>query len=93
MPKMHLEQFGFSYSACRPFTENKEKIPKFKETGDSECFYQNELDNACIQHDMAYGNFKNLPRRYQQKSDDLYIKWKDYDNSFDTWIDKEDIVV
>ena len=25
--------------------------------------YQNELDKACFQHDMAYGDFKDLTRR------------------------------
>ena len=34
-----------------------------KETGDSRYFYLNELDKACFQHDMAYGNFKDLNRR------------------------------
>ena len=24
MPEMHLKQAGFTYSACRPFTKNKE---------------------------------------------------------------------
>ena len=32
MPKMHLKQSGFTYSACGPFTKNKERIQKFKET-------------------------------------------------------------
>ena len=32
MPQMHLRQPGFIYSACRPFTKNKE-IQKFKEKG------------------------------------------------------------
>ena len=32
MPKMHLRQPGFTYSACRPFTKNKERIQKFKES-------------------------------------------------------------
>ena len=27
--------FGFTYSACGPFTKNKERIQKFKETGDT----------------------------------------------------------
>ena len=27
------------------------------------CIFQNELDKACFQHDMAYGNFKDLNRR------------------------------
>ena len=43
--------------------KNKERIQKFKETGDSRYIYQNELDKACFQHDMAYGDFKYLARR------------------------------
>ena len=26
MPEMHLKQQGFTYSACGPFTKNKERI-------------------------------------------------------------------
>ena len=63
MPEMHLKQPGFTYSACGPFTENKERIQKFKETGDTKYIYRNELDKACFQHDMAYGDFKDLARR------------------------------
>ena len=43
MPEMRLRQPGFTYSACGPFTKNKERIQKFKETGDSRYIYQNEL--------------------------------------------------
>ena len=53
MPEMHLRQLGFTYSACRPFTKNKERTQKFKETGDSKYIYQNELDKACFQHERA----------------------------------------
>ena len=28
----------------------------------------------------------------KKKGDKLYVKWKDYDNSFNSWIDKKDIV-
>ena len=63
MPDMHLKQPGFTYSACGPFTKNKEKIQEFKETGDTNYIYKNELDKACFQHDMAYGDFKDLKRR------------------------------
>ena len=35
IPQMHLKQPEFTYSACGPFTKNKERIQKFKETGDS----------------------------------------------------------
>ena len=30
MPEMHLRQPGFTYSACGPFTKNKERIKKLK---------------------------------------------------------------
>ena len=63
MPEMHLRQPGFTYSACGPFTKNKERIQKFKQTGDSRYIYKNELDKACFQHDMAYGDFKDLAKR------------------------------
>ena len=62
LPEMHLREPGFTQSACKTFTKNKEKIQKFKETGDSRYIYQNELDKACFQHDMAYGDFKDLFR-------------------------------
>ena len=60
---MHLRQPGLTYVACGPFTKNKERIQTFKETGDSQYIYQNELDKACLQHDMTYGDFKDLTRR------------------------------
>ena len=41
---MHLRQPRRNYSACGLFTKNKERIQKFKETGDSRYIYQNELD-------------------------------------------------
>ena len=63
MPEMHLKQPGFTYSACGPFTKNKERIQKFKETGDASYIYKNELDKECFQHDMAYGDFKDLKKR------------------------------
>ena len=63
MPEMHLRRPGFTYSACGPFTKNKKRINKFKETGDSRYIYQNELDKTCVQHDMPYGQFKDLNRR------------------------------
>ena len=30
MPEMHLKQPGYTYSACGPFTENKERIQNLK---------------------------------------------------------------
>ena len=59
MPEMHLKQSGFTYSSCGPFTKNKERKQKFKETGDSRYIYKYELDKACFQHDIAYGDFED----------------------------------
>ena len=63
MPEMHLKQPGFTYSACGPFTKYKERIQKFKETGDTSYVYKNELDKVCFQHAMACGDFKDLAKR------------------------------
>ena len=60
---MHLKHAKLTYSTSGPFTKIKKKIIKFKETGDSRYIYRNKLDKACFQHDMAYGYFKDLPRR------------------------------
>ena len=63
MHKMHWKQPGFTYSACGPFAKNKERIQKFKETGDTSYIYKNELHKTRFRHDMAYGDFKDLARR------------------------------
>ena len=34
MPKIHLKLPGFAYTFFGPFTKNKERIQKFKQTGD-----------------------------------------------------------
>ena len=62
LPEMLLRQPEFTYNACHPFAKNKEIIKRFNETEDSRYIYQNELDKACFQHDMAYGDFKDLKR-------------------------------
>ena len=63
MTGMNLRQPRFTYSACGSFTKNKDRLKKFKETVDSKYIYHNELGKACFQHDIAYGGFKDLPRR------------------------------
>ena len=60
MPEMHLRQPQFVYSACGPFTRHKERINKFKQTGDTRYIYRNNLDKACFQHDSAYADHKDL---------------------------------
>ena len=59
---MHLRQSVFTYSACRPFTRNKQRIQTLMETEDTNYVYKNELDKAYFQHDMAYGKYKDLSK-------------------------------
>ena len=69
MPEMHLKEPaalgkpGFTYSACRPFTKNKKRIRKFKESGDTNYISRNELDKACFQQDVANEDFKYLAKK------------------------------
>ena len=63
MPEIHLRQPQFIYSACGPFTKHKQRIQKFKETGDTDYIYKSELDKACFAHDAAYSESKNLTKR------------------------------
>ena len=49
-----------------------------KERGDSRYIYQNELGKAWFQHDMAYGNFKDLHRT---TASDKVLRDKAYDIS------------
>ena len=63
MPEMHLRQPQFTCSACGPFTKHKQRIQKFKETGDTNYIYKNELDKACFAHDAAYSDSKDLTKR------------------------------
>ena len=65
MPEMHLKQSGFTYSACGPFTKNKERIEKFMQTGNTNFIYKNELGKTCFQHDMVYDKSNDLAKRTQ----------------------------
>ena len=65
MPEKHLKQLGFTYSACGPFTKNKERMEKFMQIGNTDFIYKNELDKACFQRDMAYGKSKDLRKGRQ----------------------------
>ena len=63
MPEIHFRQPQFTYSACGPFTKHEQRIQKFKETGDTNYIYTNELDKACFVHDAAYSDSKDLTKR------------------------------
>ena len=44
MPEMHLKEPGFTYSACGPFTKNKDRIEKFMQTVNTNFIYKDEFD-------------------------------------------------
>ena len=62
MPEMHLKQPEYTYIACGPFSKNKDRIPKFIETGDTNYIYKNEL-------------FINIIRKFQKRK--VYSEFKD----------------
>ena len=62
MPEMHLKPPGFTYSACGSFTKNKKRIEKFIPNRNTNFIYEQELDKACFQDDMAYGKSKDLAK-------------------------------
>ena len=81
MPELHLMQPGIGkYAACGPFTKSKDRIAKFLETGNLDHIYKNTLDEACFQHDMAYGDYKDLPRRTKS---DMVLRDKAYNIAHD----------
>ena len=63
MPEIHLRQPQFTYSACGPFTKHEQRILKFRETGDTNYIYKNELDKACFVHDAAYSDSKDVTKK------------------------------
>ena len=75
MPEMHLRQPQFIYSTCGPFTRHRERIKKFKQTGDTRYIYRNDLDKACFQHDSAYADNKDLINRTKA---DKFLRDKAY---------------
>ena len=66
MPDMHLKQPRFTYSPSGPFTKNKERLQKFMQTGNTNLIYKIDLDKACFQYDMAYGESKDLTKKLNQ---------------------------
>ena len=51
----------------------------------TESFYEKELQKT------NQKEFR-IEKVIKRKGDKLYVKWKGYDNSFNSWIDKKDLV-
>ena len=80
MPEIHFRQPQFTYSACGPFTKHEQIIQKFRETGDTNYIYKNELDKTCFVHDAAYSDSKDLTKRTVA---DKILKNKAFDIAID----------
>ena len=76
VPKLHLKQQGFTYSFCRPFTKHRERIQKFRDTGNLKQMYRIELDKACSHHDPAQSDSKYLAKR---TISDKILKYRAYE--------------
>ena len=53
--EMYLRQLGYMYSACGPFTKNKESMQKSKEIRDKFCFQHDivmEILRICLEEQL-----------------------------------------
>ena len=53
-----------------------------------------EIAGSIYKKELQKTNQKEfrIEKILKKKDDKLYVKWKDYDNSFNSWINKKDIV-
>ena len=75
LPKLHLRQPRFTYSALGPFNKHCERIQKFKETSDLNQIYKNGLDKAFFADDAAYADIKYVSNRTVS---DKVLKYRNY---------------
>ena len=78
MSELHLKQPGFTYSASGPFTNHRERIRNFRETGNLRYLQKNELDKACFAYDVAYCDSEDLAKRTMS---DKILKDRAYENA------------
>ena len=50
-----------------PLLKTKKEFKNLKKQNTKNYIYKNELDKACVQHDMAYGDFIDLARTASDK--------------------------
>ena len=60
--KLHLRQPGFTYSACGPFTEHRQRIKNIRETGNLKRLCRSESHKACYLHNAAYSDSKDMAK-------------------------------
>ena len=63
-------------------------ISDFNGKGIVGTFYEKELQKTKKKNQKEL----RIEKVIKRKGDKLYVKWKEYDNFFNSWIDKKDIV-
>ena len=53
MTELHFKQPRFTYSACEQFTKHRERIQKFRETGNLKYLYRNGVDKTSFARDAV----------------------------------------
>ena len=59
-----------------------------------EIYYGEKIIETFYEKELQKTNQKEfrIEKVIGRKGDKLYVKWKDYDNSFNNWINKKDLV-
>ena len=57
-------------------------------------FYEKEITGSFYEKEVQKTNQKEfrIEKVLKRNGDKLYVKWKGYDNSFNSWIDKKDLI-
>ena len=64
MAETHLKDLKIdTYSACGPFTQHKDRMNKFIQTGNTNYIYKNVLDKAWFAGDAADSDFIGIKNR------------------------------
>ena len=63
MHKLHLRQVGFTYSGYEPSTKHRERIQKFRETGNLKHLLRSELDKYVFAHHATCFDSQDLAKR------------------------------
>ena len=79
MHEIHLKQPGFTYSACGPFTKNKERINKFMKTGNTDFIYRNDLDKACFSTWYGLWWIKRFSKKNSIRQSDKVLRDKAFE--------------
>ena len=73
VPEMHLRPPKFTYSACGPFTKNKERSRKFKETGDIVKITENIFESSLVKKPDYNTKISEIEIKVNDHNHDKYI--------------------